>query len=469
MGMGTPDPSLEKTRARSLEIADANQRAGFVARACGGDAEVRREVGTRLGVSQGAGRLALLGILLLSVGLNGVLVLAGAQMLMKPTLAPAVATNRFLVVTLQTQEANGVISAGVTFVTNRFQWPQIESTNFEAYVAGLRRIGCPEKTLADIIIAVVDRHFAARQRATRLEVPFWAGGRKNRAQNPLRSAHARAMDQLDQERSALLKALLGVEWYGGNTRSHMNRLEEQALGRFLCGPMPDGTFKETVNVVTKYDELRDKLNRRTGRILTEADDDEMRGLAAGLKREVQGLLGPAQWDEFSARLAASQLIKDEVLSEAMQATPAEARQIALAWHRTGNGLEFPDLADLETAAERQLHQQQFTNAVSQLLGDQRYADFNRAQDHDFQALFELTQENNLPKATAVNLYEVRRVAQEEVDRVRHDPTLDESVRRQKVAEMEAQLQTAFAAALGAAAYENYLQGNGSWITNLNRL
>ena len=123
----------------------------------------------------------------------------------------------------------------------------------------------------------------------------------------------------------------------------------------------------------------------------------------------------------------------------------------------------------ETAAELGLHQQQFTNAVAQLLGEQRYADFNRAQDHDFQGLFELTQENNLPKATAVNLYEVRRVAQEEVDRVRHDTTLDESARRQKVAEMEAQLQTVFAAALGAAAYEKYLQGNGSWITNLNRL
>ena len=40
-------------------------------------------------------------------------------------------------------------------MTNRFQWRQIESTNYKTYVAGLRRIGCPEKTLDDIIIAEV--------------------------------------------------------------------------------------------------------------------------------------------------------------------------------------------------------------------------------------------------------------------------------------------------------------------------
>lgn len=71
--MGTPDPRLEKTLARALQIADQTQRAAFVARACGGDAGLRREVEARLGISQDARKLALSGLLLLSVGLNVVL------------------------------------------------------------------------------------------------------------------------------------------------------------------------------------------------------------------------------------------------------------------------------------------------------------------------------------------------------------------------------------------------------------
>src|SRR4029077_4471693 len=35
-------------------------------------------------------------------------------------------------------------------VTNRFDWRMIESSDYEEYVANLRAIGCPEKTVRDI-------------------------------------------------------------------------------------------------------------------------------------------------------------------------------------------------------------------------------------------------------------------------------------------------------------------------------
>lgn len=406
------------------------------------------------------------GLLFLSVCLNLVFASIAAKLFTKPVAPPTVATNSFVVVTVQTQSATAVVSAAETFVTNRFHWRQIESTNYEQYVAHLRVIGCPEKTLEDIIMADVDRHFAARHRAAHLELPFWTGGRQRRTAEQAWRGRLRA---LEQEQAALLQQLLGIEWFDDAGTLRMDRFDEQALARFLCGPMPDETFRRTAKIFNKYETLKRELNRRNSYVLTDADEVEMRNLATGLKRELQGLLAPAQWEEFSARLVAAQFFKDDVLSEATEMTPAEARQIARAWLHTGNAVDFFDFSNAETETERDLHQQQFTNAVAQLLGEKRFADFDRAQDRDFRELFDLAQENNLTKATAVKVYDIRRIAVEEVERVRNDTALDESARRRKFEEMQVQLQTAVSVALGTVAYQEYLKRNGSWITNLTHL
>jgi len=53
--MGKLDPRLENIFAQALGIADANERAAFVERACGGDETLRREVEELLQADQGAG------------------------------------------------------------------------------------------------------------------------------------------------------------------------------------------------------------------------------------------------------------------------------------------------------------------------------------------------------------------------------------------------------------------------------
>jgi hypothetical protein len=45
-----------------------------------------------------------------------------------------------------------------------FRWSQLESSDYHAYIANLRSIGCPEQTLHDIIAADVDEAFYASRR-----------------------------------------------------------------------------------------------------------------------------------------------------------------------------------------------------------------------------------------------------------------------------------------------------------------
>src|SRR5260370_41541655 len=47
----------------------------------------------------------------------------------------------------------------------RFDWRQVESPDYKEYIANLRAIGCPEKTIKEIVTADVNDLFSARRAA----------------------------------------------------------------------------------------------------------------------------------------------------------------------------------------------------------------------------------------------------------------------------------------------------------------
>ncbi len=59
------------------------------------------------------------------------------------------------------------VSAPPTDATGhpRFEWSQLESTNYAIYVHNLRNIGCPEETIRDLITADLDAGIYARRRS----------------------------------------------------------------------------------------------------------------------------------------------------------------------------------------------------------------------------------------------------------------------------------------------------------------
>lgn len=404
--------------------------------------------------------------LMLSLVVNCAFAAAAVKLFSKPAAPNAGPAKRVVTLAFETQRVAAADSPGSpVWTTNRFHWRQVESTNYEEYVANLRAIGCPEKTLRDIVVADVDRHYATRQREARADLPFWTGGRKLRT---TRRAEAAQMKALEQELASLVQRLLGVEWSGDRREMRMDHFEEQALARFVLGPMEEEQFWRAVGLIEKGEALKRELSRRTDDILTDADEAEARESAASLKREFQAAVNPAQWEEVIARMGAAGLSRNDFL-EAVDLAPAEARQIALAWFGTGDTSDYFGISRNQTADELELRERQFTNYVAQLLGEKHFAEFERAQDSEFRRLFELTQENSLPRETAVKVYEIRKLAAEEVEHTRGDASLDEAARQQKFDQMQGELPKAVSGALGAALYQEYLKSNGSWITNVTKL
>src|SRR4030095_7552909 len=55
-------------------------------------------------------------------------------------------------------------SNAAEFAGNGFHWSQIEAADYPTYIRNLRRIGCPEETILDIITADVATRDAAEGR-----------------------------------------------------------------------------------------------------------------------------------------------------------------------------------------------------------------------------------------------------------------------------------------------------------------
>src|SRR3989442_242628 len=51
----------------------------------------------------------------------------------------------------------------------RMNWTNVESADYRAYIANLRSVGCPEETIRDIIIADVNKLYASKWRALRMQ------------------------------------------------------------------------------------------------------------------------------------------------------------------------------------------------------------------------------------------------------------------------------------------------------------
>lgn len=89
-------------------------------------------------------------------------------------------------------------------VVREFDWSQIESADYPTYVANLRKIGCPEQTLRDIIVADVDTLYAPRR--ARLEQMLSNGGSSfGQSARPVETE----LLQLRKEEAALIATLLG--------------------------------------------------------------------------------------------------------------------------------------------------------------------------------------------------------------------------------------------------------------------
>jgi hypothetical protein len=402
--------------------------------------------------------------LAISAGVNVVLLVAAVHWLrpaashvatLRPVASPAIETVHVLT----------NLPAETTFVTNAFYWRQLESTNYDEFVANLRSVGCPERTIRDIIVADVwERYETAAQREDS-SAPFWLNGPRRVAAERAREAELR---QLRQDLAALLRRLFGLVWSPELERDAFD--SEPLICRALLGDVSEEQFERAIGWIFQTQEAKDEVGWRCRGVFLEEDYAELWRRRDEIEHGLRAILTPAQFEEFRARVGmAEHLFNSDGLDE-LKPTPEELRRIALARTEVYPlGWEVLDLDRSESPEQEEAREQALDERLREILGEERFTEALLLRDGSYRNIHQFTQANGVSKETARKLYEVQKLAREEVHRLREDKALEATVRQERLQAVTAEVAPEVSGLLGQKLFSEYLRQSGQWVTNANHL
>jgi hypothetical protein len=179
-------------------------------------------------------------------------------------------------------------------------------------------------------------------------------------------------------------------------------------------------------------------------------------------------------------------------------TPEEARQYDLRMSMTGNILrnqlaafepseqEFLSVFDLRKAFDVQFHPmdpgeataaeraergeawQRLQEQIKQTLGAQRYADYELAQNQDFQQMYRIAKEAGLGASEAKQVYVMRQQTEELAARIQNDQSLTPEQRGQALGGIRQEAERTIHTVLGEKGWDQFNRGaNNRWLDAVN--
>lgn len=343
--------------------------------------------------------------------------------------------------------APGLRSAGAwqtptsrtNFVVRRqfFSWRDVESPDYEVYIANLRAIGCPEQTVRDIIIADVNALYA-RRRATEIVTPEQQWWRSDVDTNVWLVAQEKSRE-LDEERRALLTRLLGPNWESGDL---VSLPRPSRPGLVLDGPilgaLPSDT-KQALQQISVRSEARLQAyldaQSQQGK---SADPVEIAKLRQQTREELASVLSPGPLEEFLLRYSqeANNLRADFGQLDYFNPTPDEFRAVFRATDSIDQQLALlADSTDPSAAQNRQALEAQRENAIKIALGPDRYQEYQLLHDPLYRDAVAAADEAGTPDA-AQTLYQISLAAASSQDSILSNTNLTDSQKAIRMKQLE---------------------------------
>lgn len=409
-------------------------------------------------------------ILRISILLNLTLAVAAVLVIRKPAKVdgnpsgaePVASTKPATELPLENLAAS---NATVVFTTNAFHWQQLESTNYDTFVVNLRAIGCPDRTIRDLVFADAERRYAELQSAEGETIPFWLAGRAlveaNRRNETNRTA---AQEELRAE----LRRLFGVDW---SPEEHEVRdIKFQVMSRLIAGPVSDEQHEQAWRWLMATIEKGQTFRQRRQHLLLDQDHVAWQTIAQNRKTLLEGIFSTSEYEEFQARTT----FLEEMLGarlihlEDLELTPVELRRVCLAKIREVGWLD--DLFRMDRSKSKDDKEAQkvaFAAALRHELSPQGFEEFVRVQDDDYRNILEVTRGNELPRSAAQKVYEVRQLAETEFKRLQAEA--DSAEAAAALAALQITTGDSIRKILGPEVFNKFTARNGQWATNLFKL
>jgi hypothetical protein len=377
-----------------------------------------------------------------------------------------VVTNTVTQIAVRKINATNLLAA----LANRsLNWRALESTNYVAYIENLRNFGCPEETIRDIIITDVAKLYGRRRAELRAQLQpyrFWETADPRTGVPGTGPEFQHASRELDKEQRQLIRDLLGVD-----LRTEMAKYwnDEQY-------PEPDYSFlsadkQENVRALaTKFDDLEQEIYARSGGLLLDADQEQLKAIERQRKAELAAVLTPQELEEYELRHSSTaQTMRTQLAG--FQPTEEEFRKIFRLERTFDESFDQAfdtrnDAAMTARVQSEQAAQNALNDEIRKTLGPQRFAEYQRAQDTDYRAILQLTDRFQAPPDVAAKVYNMKQAAEQYKRQVESIPTLTEEQRAQMIAALARETERSVVATMGDQVFRAYQNTGADWLNAL---
>lgn len=293
-------------------------------------------------------------------------------------------------------------------VEKPLDWATVESSDFKAFIANLRGIKCPEETIRDIIIADVNKLYAARFKTQFLaaaSIKYW----EPFDHQEIYQRQQKQQTTLDLERKQLIRDLLGVD---PDTEANRQTLafNYRDLEERLLDFLPEDKRKQAMDIRAWSRGEVEKIEAAAlNRSLTTEEEAAMTRIRNEERAQMRKALGEQGNFEYNLRTSLTAIqLRDRMAGY----QPSEQEYVAVfteqAWvkneltklARAGDGTITPE--------QRQALQTQSEQRLAQQLGPQRYQEYQYTQDRTYREVMRQAREQEVPRDQALNFYLAQR-------------------------------------------------------------
>lgn len=352
--------------------------------------------------------------------------------------------------------------------TNAFNWEQLESEDYRTYIARLRSIGCPEQTIRDIVIADLEKLMAPQvMEIEGIKEPpkYWKPDRKELVSMLETLEKSGKKQEVDFQKREIIQELLGVDLAAERSRTQGEKDFYEERLTFLT-PEKRSRVRMIVERANRAEvALREKSWLENDE-LTPEERKELAEIQRTKESQVAALLSPEELEQYNLWFSPSAYrVRDSFF--AME--PTEEDFVAIYKIQR----EFDQhWQQVEPTALTPVEQQQYEEAkaeyekqIKEYLGEERYDEYQRSRDSDFQQLQAAAAQFGLNTGIASEVYGFKKVLEEERGRVQQMAGLTPEQRQRVFRALEEEAERAVIEVMGSKAYRYYLRsGAGKWIS-----
>ena len=381
--------------------------------------------------------------------------------------APAATTEtKIATIATTTGGIKSAASSSTTVITNRIvqtiDWRSVESEDYRKYIANLRSIGCPEETIRDIITADVNKLYESKRKelaGPKKKFEFW-----KTSGNPfaamMDSDKLEKQQALDKEKRALLRELLGVE----------PEMDKPNMFAGMFDTMLDFLPPEKQSKVMELmQDMQVKAMKSMGKGgQPDAEDmKQIQKMQKEMEAELAKIMTPQEFEDYQLRMSQTAMTMRMQLGS-FDPSEDEFRKVFDVKKKFDD--EFSMLtAGTEDKAERDKRkaaQDEMNKQLKSILGDDRYAEYERAQDYTYQQIYRIADKNGLGKEGANKVYDMKKVAEDEVKKIRNDKSLTSEQRTAALNGIRTETENSIHAVFGDKGWKSY-ENQAYWLNNIS--